>query len=38
MAGQPRISYVQPAQMNDPAMLAELDRCRKPPSRAQAAE
>jgi alkylhydroperoxidase family enzyme len=29
MAGQPRISYVQPAQMNDPAMLAELDRCRR---------
>ena len=29
MAGQPRISYVQPAQMNDPAMLAELERCRR---------
>jgi hypothetical protein len=38
MAGQPRISYVQPAQMSDPEMLAELDRCRKAPSRAQAAE
>jgi len=29
MAGKPRISYVQPSQMNDPAMLAELDRCRR---------
>jgi hypothetical protein len=29
MAGQPRISDVQPAQMNDPAMLAELDRRRR---------
>jgi alkylhydroperoxidase family enzyme len=28
-AGKPRISYVDPATMNDPAMLAELDRCRR---------
>jgi alkylhydroperoxidase family enzyme len=28
-AGKPRISYVDPAKMNDPAMLAELDRCRR---------
>jgi len=38
MAGQPRMSYVQHARMSDPAMLAELDRCRNAPSRAQAAE
>jgi hypothetical protein len=38
MAGLPRISYVQPARMNDPAMLAELYCCRKAFSRAQAAE
>jgi len=29
MAGKPRISYVDPATMTDPAMLAELDRCRR---------
>lgn len=29
MAGKPRISYVDPAKMTDPAMLAELDRCRR---------
>ncbi len=29
MAGKPRISYVDPATIADPAMLAELDRCRK---------
>jgi alkylhydroperoxidase family enzyme len=28
-AGKPRISYVDPAKMTDPAMLAELDRCRR---------
>jgi alkylhydroperoxidase family enzyme len=28
-AGRPRISYVDPATMTDPAMLAELDRCRR---------
>lgn len=28
-AGKPRISYIDPANMSDPAMLAELDRCRR---------
>lgn len=29
MAAKPRISYIQPSMMSDPAMLAELDRCRR---------